>query len=240
VIFLAGALVFVAVGLLAGGLAQGSATLQWGSFAASAVAAVLLGLSEVRRRRKARRGQRYTAPSRRPEVPPAPPASAPSSGFQPSAIRQAAGSSSLGQLARPADDEVVRRVAPPPVPPSSPALRRVTDPPSAHWPLSPPLTAGSGLPASGSPPAPEPPPLLGTEPPAEEVEFTDLLLIMDLTDEVLVVDEHPRYHLPRCPAIAGLPTIPIPLDQARSDGFTPCGICSPDRTLAARERDRRG
>jgi len=235
VIFLAGALVFVAVGLLAGGLAQGSPTLQWGSFAASAVAAVLLGLSEVRRR-KARRGQRYSAPSRRPEVPPASaPASAP-----PSAIRPAVGSSSLGQLARPADDEVVRRVAPPPVPPSSPALRRVTDPPSAHWPLSPPLTAGSGLPASGSPSAPEPPPLLGTEPPAEEVEFTDLLLIMDLTDEVLVVDEHPRYHLPRCPAIAGLPTIPIPLDQARSDGFTPCGICSPDRTLAARERDRRG
>jgi hypothetical protein len=235
VIFLAGALVFVAVGLLAGGLAQGSAVLQWASFAVSALAALLLGISELRRRRKTSAPQLPPPPPRRPEVPAAPGHSA----SPPSTIRPPAGSSSLGQLARPADDDVVRRVAPPPVPPSSPALRRVTDPPSAHWPLNPPLTTGSGLPAAGLPPAPEPPPMLGSEPPAEEDEFTDVLLIMDLTDEVLVVDEHPRYHLPRCPVVAGLPTIPIPLDQARSDGFTPCGICSPDRTLAARERARR-
>ncbi|WP_222263797.1 hypothetical protein [Modestobacter marinus] len=226
-IFLAGALVFVAVGLLAGGLAQGSATLQWGSFAASALAAVLLGLSELRRRRKARTDQ-PARPARRPEVPPAaeepafPPAQ---TAFPPSTVRPATGgSSSLGRLAQPADDEVVRRVAPPPVPPSSPALRRVTGPQSV---------APAGL------PEPEVPPGVGAEPPAEEVEFTDLLLIMDLTDEVLVVDEHPRYHLSRCPAVAGVPTIPIPLDQARADGFTPCGICTPDRNLAERERARR-
>jgi hypothetical protein len=229
VIFLAGALVFVAVGLLAVGLAQGSATLQWGSFAASALAAVLLGLSELRRRRKARRPEQPAPPARRPEVPPAAaePASSPAqTAFPPSTVRPATGgSSSLGRLAQPADDEVVRRVAPPPVPPSSPALRRVTGSQSA-------VPAGV--------PEPEVPPGAGAEPPAEEVEFTDLLLIMDLTDEVLVVDEHPRYHLPRCPAVAGLPTIPIPLDQARADGFTPCGICTPDRNLAERERARRG
>jgi hypothetical protein len=102
--------------------------------------------------------------------------------------------------------------------------------------------APAGLPEPAAPaglPELEVPPGVGAEPPAEEVEFTDLLLIMDLTDEVLVVDEHPRYHLPRCPAVAGLPTIPIPLDQARADGFTPCGICTPDRNLAERERARR-
>ena len=60
------------------------------------------------------------------------------------------------------------------------------------------------------------------EPPVEEVEVTDLLLVMDLRDEVLVVDEHPRYHLAGCPYLAGRETFPLPIDEARADGFTPC------------------
>jgi hypothetical protein len=83
-----------------------------------------------------------------------------------------------------------------------------------------------------------PPPEDG-EPPVEEVEVTDLLLVVDLTDEVLVVDEHPRYHLPGCRYLAGRETIPLPLDEARTDGFTPCAVCAPDRNLAQRVRDRR-
>ncbi|CCG03140.1 lipase chaperone [Blastococcus saxobsidens] len=77
------------------------------------------------------------------------------------------------------------------------------------------------------------------DPPVEEVEVTDLLLIVDLTDEVLVVDEHPRYHVADCRWLQGRSTIPLPLDEARTDGFTPCGVCRPDRTLAARARARR-
>lgn len=77
------------------------------------------------------------------------------------------------------------------------------------------------------------------DPPVEEVEVTDLLLIVDLTDEVLVVDEHPRYHVTDCRWLQGRGTIPLPLDEARTDGFTPCGVCRPDRTLAARTRARR-
>jgi len=77
------------------------------------------------------------------------------------------------------------------------------------------------------------------EPGEEDVEVTDLLLVVDLDDEVLVVDEHPRYHLPGCVTLSGRTAIPLPLDEARTDGFTPCGACVPDRTLAARERDRR-
>jgi hypothetical protein len=77
------------------------------------------------------------------------------------------------------------------------------------------------------------------EPPVEEVEVTDLLLVVDLTDEVLVVDEHPRYHLAGCRYVAGRTTIPLPLDEARTDGFTPCGACAPDRTLAAQVRARK-
>jgi hypothetical protein len=77
------------------------------------------------------------------------------------------------------------------------------------------------------------------EPPLEEVEVTDLLLVMDLRDEVLVVDEHPRYHLSGCAYLAGAETFPLPIDEARSDGFTPCGSCSPDRHLAQRARQRK-
>ena len=77
------------------------------------------------------------------------------------------------------------------------------------------------------------------EPPVEEVQVTDLLLVMDLHDEVVVVDEHPRYHLADCGWLHGRTTIPLPIDEARSDGFTPCGRCGPDRRLAAVERERR-
>ena len=77
------------------------------------------------------------------------------------------------------------------------------------------------------------------EPPLEEVEVTDLLVVMDLRDEVLVVDEHPRYHLSGCPYLAGTETFPLPIDEARSDGFTPCGTCSPDRHLAQLARERK-
>jgi hypothetical protein len=74
------------------------------------------------------------------------------------------------------------------------------------------------------------------DPEVEEVEVTDLLLVVDLKDEVLVVDEHPRYHVAECAWLAGRETIPLPLDEARTDGFTPCAVCSPDRTLAERAR----
>ena len=77
------------------------------------------------------------------------------------------------------------------------------------------------------------------DPGVEEVEVTDLLLVVDLKDEVLVVDEHPRYHLVDCSWLAGRETIPLPLDEARSDGFTPCAVCSPDRNLAERARAKK-
>ncbi len=103
--------------------------------------------------------------------------------------------------------------------------------------------ATTGAPASGTthahrggPPDGEP---LPGEPPLEEVEVTDLLLVVDLSDEVLVVDEHPRYHLAACRWLIGRETIPLPIDEARTDGFTPCGICAPDRHLADLERSRK-
>jgi hypothetical protein len=77
------------------------------------------------------------------------------------------------------------------------------------------------------------------DPPVEDVEVTDLLLVVDLKDEVLVIDEHTRYHLAGCAHLAGRPTIPLPVDEARADGFTPCAVCEPDRNLADRARARK-
>jgi hypothetical protein len=77
------------------------------------------------------------------------------------------------------------------------------------------------------------------DPPVEDVEVTDLLMVVDLKDEVLVIDEHPRYHLAGCAHVAGRTTIPLPVDEARSDGFTPCAVCEPDRNLAERARARK-
>jgi hypothetical protein len=87
--------------------------------------------------------------------------------------------------------------------------------------------------------APEVTPENVPDPPIEEVEVTDLLRVVDLTDEVLVIDEHPRYHLAGCVHVAGRTTIPLPLDEARTDGFTPCAVCAPDRNLADRARARK-
>ncbi len=77
------------------------------------------------------------------------------------------------------------------------------------------------------------------DPPEEDVEVTDLLTVVDLSDEVLVVDEHPRYPLADCPWPAGRETIPLPVREARTDGFTPCARCGPDAHLGAVERARR-
>lgn len=247
-------LVLVAVGLLVTGLAQGSATLQWASFAVSGLAAVLLAVTELRRRRRTRAEEAETGAAAR---------SGP--------VRTAAGA--------PGEEDVVRRVLPPPVPSSSPALPRVPGPVSGATAVSglgdlarPTEDPGAPVHRSGGPPyqqgrrtgshsatdlprVPAGPPAgtggwpvqadagarLGAdgEPPAEEVEVTDLLLVLDLTDEVLVVDEHPRYHLAGCPHLVGVAPIPLPMVEARTDGFTPCGTCTPDRSLARRERSRR-
>lgn len=96
----------------------------------------------------------------------------------------------------------------------------------------------AGATAGGAPPAPAAADEPG-DPPVEEVEVTDLLLVVDLKDEVLVVDEHPRYHVPGCAWLGGRTTVPIPLDEARTDGFTPCGVCQPDATLADRVRAKK-
>jgi hypothetical protein len=60
--------------------------------------------------------------------------------------------------------------------------------------------------------------------------------VAELSDEVLVVDELPRYHLAGCRSLAGSPVIPLPAREAVELGFTPCAWCTPDRTLSSRHR----
>jgi hypothetical protein len=73
----------------------------------------------------------------------------------------------------------------------------------------------------------------------EETDAADLLVVYELTDEVLVVDEHPRYHLARCQRPDQARAERLPVREARELGFTPCGRCRPDTTLARKHRAAR-
>jgi hypothetical protein len=76
----------------------------------------------------------------------------------------------------------------------------------------------------------------GAEPDEEDTDAADLLVVYELTDEVLVIDEHPRYHLTRCPWPDHTRAERLPVREARELGFTPCDRCRPDTALARRHR----
>ncbi|MGH3469248.1 MAG: hypothetical protein ACRDQF_16120 [Thermocrispum sp.] len=79
----------------------------------------------------------------------------------------------------------------------------------------------------------------GAVPGEEETDAADLLIVCELEDQVIVVDEHPRYHLAECRWLSEKDTIPIAVAEARELGFTPCVRCRPDEKLAARARRKR-
>jgi hypothetical protein len=89
-----------------------------------------------------------------------------------------------------------------------------------------------GVPPVDMPPGAEEPVAEDVEPPEESRDQNVAALVAQLPDEVVVVDEQPRYHLGSCRGVAGRAVIPIPVQEAVELGFTPCGWCSPDRTLA--------
>ncbi|ONI70574.1 hypothetical protein ALI144C_48985 [Actinosynnema sp. ALI-1.44] len=76
------------------------------------------------------------------------------------------------------------------------------------------------------------------EPLEENTDATDLLVVSELQDEVVVIDERPRYHLSSCAWLGERPVMGLPIAEARDLGFTPCSLCAPDSTLAARQRAR--
>ncbi|MFC5993358.1 hypothetical protein ACFQE5_03915 [Pseudonocardia hispaniensis] len=78
----------------------------------------------------------------------------------------------------------------------------------------------------------------GGEPPEEPRNADAAALMAELEDEVVVVDELPRYHLAGCRSLPGMPIIPLPVREAVELGFTPCGWCTPDRVLSGRHPAR--
>ncbi|MDN5860773.1 MAG: hypothetical protein L0H84_19390, partial [Pseudonocardia sp.] len=72
------------------------------------------------------------------------------------------------------------------------------------------------------------------EPPQEQSDPAVAAAIATLEADVIVIDERPRYHVAGCAALTGQEPIPLPAREAVELGFSPCGWCSPDRTLVER------
>ena len=74
------------------------------------------------------------------------------------------------------------------------------------------------------------------EPVAQQVSPGDQARVARMTNEVLVIDGRPRYHLPGCVHLLGRDSEPLPVHEAVELGFTPCGLCEPDSALIAASR----
>jgi len=53
-----------------------------------------------------------------------------------------------------------------------------------------------------------------------------------VSGSVLVVAGRPRYHVEGCRYLNGKDPDEVPVDNARDEGFTACGVCKPDEVLA--------
>jgi len=211
VILAAALLVLVALGLFLAGLATGVTVWYWTCVAVSALAALLL-IAARRQLSRADEGGRAK-------------------------VTAAAASTKASTAGGSTASTVVAKE------PAAPADEKPaeSEPEQAD---AEPAPAPAPPPAAAPAPEPEPAPAAspesadGGDPAAEDVDVTDLLLVVDMHDDVFVVDEHPRYHLADCSWLAKREAIPIPVNEARTDGFTPCGVCSPDRYLAQVARAR--
>jgi hypothetical protein len=269
VILAAGLLVLLGLGLFIGGVVTATTVFYWACVAACALAAVLLVVAWLRTGREAgefdRRvseapteatpatGTRPEAPRTAPqpvEIPePADAAPGPDAAVDPepaSAPPQPVAEEPADE--EPADEEPAAEgpVAGEPAAEEPVAEGPVAEGPVAEGPTALVPPAGDGDPEEQAPsrrgahePRESPADATAGEPGEEDVLVTDLLLVVDLDDEVLVVDEHPRYHLAGCRFLDGRTTVPLPMVEARTDGFTPCGACRPVRHLADTERSRR-
>ena len=77
------------------------------------------------------------------------------------------------------------------------------------------------------------------EPDEEDTDAADALLVSDSEDEVVVVDERPRYHLAACGWLGEREVQGLPVREARELGFTACARCTPDAVLAGKARAAR-
>jgi hypothetical protein len=257
-------LVLASLGLLVTGLAEHTHSLVWASLIASLAACGCLVASVLNRRRTTGTATGTAAADRPlgppidfgsstvdpalpppvgqpppwaappPESPPGqppsaePPGSEPASPFRPPA-------DVAGMPPQPTDAEQwPAGDLPPDAPTADPDPTRPAAP--VDDPAGPPLAAGTS-PAAGAASAAGPAPTeLTDEPAVEDIPVPDALRVAQLSDEVLVVDGRPRYHLAGCRQLANRATVPLPVSAARRAGFTPCAACRPDHTLLTRSR----
>jgi hypothetical protein len=106
-----------------------------------------------------------------------------------------------------------------------------------------PLAAAGAAPRGTSDVAAESPnqppsdlPPLGPDgaPPEESHDAEAAALAAEMSDEVFVVDELPRYHVAGCRSLIGSAVIPLSAREAMELGFTPCAWCAPVRSLTTR------
>ncbi|MFG1641576.1 hypothetical protein ACGFMK_14920 [Amycolatopsis sp. NPDC049252] len=219
-------LVLAALGLLVSALITASSLWAWVSIGLSVLAGVILVVDWLRRRR------RSATPAAEPREVPEPSSSSSSeeSPSEPSLFTEPEKPAeedqtvlipAAGELGDPADT---------PEPDLTPESPEPDEAPEA--------AASSASSAASTASAAEEEPAAADEPePGEEsTAESDIALLADLEDEVVVVDEHPRYHLRVCSWVGTRDTIPIGIGEARQLGFTPCARCGPDATLVAAHR----
>jgi outer membrane biosynthesis protein TonB len=206
VLYIVLVLVLAALGLLVSALITASSLWAWVSIGLSVLAGLILVADWLRRRRRA------AAPAE-PEKPvseePVPPAEEPSAAEKPAEEEQTVLIPAAGDLGDPAD-------TPEPEPEPEPEAEAEK-------------TVVAEAPA-------ETPNGIVADPGEEETSDADIAVLADLEDEVVVVDEHPRYHLTTCVWLGPRDTIPIGVGEARQLGFTPCDRCRPDANLVAAHR----
>lgn len=114
------------------------------------------------------------------------------------------------------------------VPPARPRTVR----PRAGWNESTWINSTPG--AAAEPTGVEDPDVPSDEPPAERITEVQAEQLGYLSDDVMVVDARPRFHLDACLHLLGRSYEPVPVGEAIELGFSPCGQCEPARKLLSR------
>jgi hypothetical protein len=109
------------------------------------------------------------------------------------------------------------------------ADRQATGAPAAQQPAGQETEAGADL-GAVLPPGPD------GEPPEEPHDPVAAAVAASAEDEVVVVDERPRYHVEGCSFLEGRSVIPLPAREAVELGFSACGWCRPNLLLARRHQ----
>ncbi|MFI5832900.1 hypothetical protein ACIA5A_04390 [Micromonospora sp. NPDC051300] len=121
-------------------------------------------------------------------------------------------------------------------PPGSPVAEPY-DATAAYSPATEPYSPAAE-PGSPSPTSPAPDGPFDGDPPAEFLSAGQVARLARRSDEVRVVDGHPRFHLDDCPHLVGRLDEALPVAEAVGLGFTPCAHCAAATTLLADARPR--